>query len=137
MKRFFAVLFAALIFTPAAYAVKAVVVENIRDEMILSAPSRDADKKTRDALLESARLRGWKVVEDTPPVLQLRLDVRDTHAIVVNVTIKGDKVDVDYVDSVNMRYRKVGDGREFIHPSYNRWIVNLLSTARASAVSGG
>ena len=133
MKRFFAVLFAALMFTPAAYASRNAVLDNVRDKVILQTPSEQAGKKTREAILQSAQQHGWKTVQDTPPVLQLRLDVRNKHSIVVNVTVKGNKVDVDYVDSINMYYRKYEDGQESIHSSYNRWVANLLETARNNA----
>jgi hypothetical protein len=138
VKRFFAVLFSALVFMPTAYAVMepgANAIKNYRNEVILPAPSEHAEKKTRNAILESAFLRGWKIAKDTPPVLQLRLDVRNKYTVVVNVTIKGDKVDVDYVSSVNMEHKKNDYGIDSIHPNYNRWIANLLKAARAKAAS--
>jgi hypothetical protein len=71
--------------------------------------------------------------------------VRNKHAIVVDVTIKGNKVDINYVDSVNMNYltRKNDLGQDYvlpnqpvqesIHPRYNLWVAILLKTARAKA----
>jgi hypothetical protein len=146
MKRFFAVpfsvLFAALMFTPAAHAdwepgnkdCWGTAIQNYRNEVILQAPSDQAEKRTRDIILESAFLRGWKLVKETPPVLQLQLNVRK-HTAVVNVTIKGNKVDINYVSSVNLEYSKDRTGVECIHPKYNSWIANLLKTARTKAQS--
>jgi hypothetical protein len=38
-----------------------------------------------------------------------------------------------YVDSSNMNYVKHENGQEAIHPKYNKWIKNLLKSARSVA----
>ncbi|MDR2925264.1 MAG: hypothetical protein LBU76_04855 [Azoarcus sp.] len=132
MKRFFAALFAALLLTPVAWARWVEIDSRVfRNEPILTQASvSDAEKKTHDAILKGAEDRKWQVIQDTPTVLRLRVNVRNKHTVVVDVRIKPGKVDVDYVDSINMNYNK---SQGTIHPNYHVWIDRLLQSARIHA----
>lgn len=132
MKRFFAALFATLLLTPLAWARWVDIDSRVfRDEPILMQPSvSDAEQKTHDAILKGAKDKDWQLIQDTPTVLRLRLVVRSKHTIVVDVKIKPGKVDVDYVDSINMNYNK---SQGTIHPNYHVWIDRLLQSARVYA----
>ncbi|MDR1888374.1 MAG: hypothetical protein LBQ81_03185 [Zoogloeaceae bacterium] len=73
------------------------------------------------------------MLNETPAVLRLNLNIRDKHLLTIDVNIKDNSVDVVYVDSENLNYEKLSDGQELIHPKYNDWVKILLRTARAAA----
>jgi hypothetical protein len=104
----------------------------IRNETILSTPGPEAEKIVQAAIIRGARQKSWQVVQKEPRKLRLKLRVRGKHTIVVDVHINIDMVDVEYVSSINMNYEKSGDGRERIHPHYEKWVRMMLDAARAA-----
>ena len=105
-----------------------------RNIVIVAENQEGAGKKTRAAIIDAAKRLKWKVIEDKPARLRLQLDVR-RHRAVIDISIKDNSVDVDYVSSVNLNYEKDDKGYESIHPNYHKWIQKLLKTARKSAKS--
>jgi hypothetical protein len=98
--------------------------------IILPAPDADAEQQVHEAIVVAANSRGWKIMQDTPRNLRLRLIVRNQFAVVVNILVNIDMVDVEYVSSINMGYKKDAEGREFISPAYGKWVSRLLDAAR-------
>jgi hypothetical protein len=134
MKRFFLLcsfLFAMVSCVVPAHA-RVVGMPQFENEVIASMPSANAGKIVHDAIIEGALGKGWRITRNTPTELRLAINVR-RHALTVDVIIRGGSVDVKYVDSVNLNYRKDDDGREFIHPSYGKWINSVLVAARIHA----
>ncbi|MDR0735284.1 MAG: hypothetical protein LBF51_00380 [Zoogloeaceae bacterium] len=103
------------------------------NEIILPAPGADAEQRVHDVIVEAANSRGWKVAQDTPKRLRLEIIVRNQYAVVVNILINIDMVDVEYVSSIHMGYKRDADGREVISPAYGKWITQLLDAARQRA----
>ncbi|MDR2366289.1 MAG: hypothetical protein LBD68_10655 [Zoogloeaceae bacterium] len=103
------------------------------NKIILAAPGADAERQVHDAIVAAAESQGWKVASDTPRSLRLRLIVRNQYAVVVNILINIDMVDVEYVSSINMSYGKDANGNEVISPAYGKWIDRLLNAARQHA----
>ena len=68
--------------------------------------------------------------------MRLKLTVR-SHIIVVDASINIDSIDIEYVSSVNMNYRKNDGGSAIIHPHYEKWVRNMLNTAREAAARAG
>jgi hypothetical protein len=103
------------------------------NEIILPAPGADAEERVRAVVVDAANSQGWKVARDTPRLLRLEVIVRNQFAVIIHVHINIDMVDVEYVSSINMGYRKDADGNEFISPAYAKWVGQLLHAARERA----
>lgn len=156
MKRFLslAVLsFLVCVMTPLAHATRTVPMPVYKNEVIASAAGEDAAKRTRDAIAAAAAKNKWLIVSDSGDTLRLSTTVRKKHTVVIDVHIRGNAVDIDYVSSVHMAYDKDAfsgtpveqcgylsavcsrqSGKaEVIHPNYGVWIDRLLDTARKAA----
>jgi hypothetical protein len=118
---------------PSFHAAKSTELLQFKDAPIAAADTADAAQKTHDAILKAAQTRKWQVIQNTPAVIRLKLNVRNKHFVTIDAEIKNDKVDIVYVDSDNMNYEKLSSGQEFIHPKYNAWVKILLKSARAAA----
>ncbi|MDR0674394.1 MAG: hypothetical protein LBF93_12280 [Zoogloeaceae bacterium] len=125
--------FALFLFCAAPMAHAQAEMPYFANQIILPAPSADAEERVHDAIVEAANSRGWKVAQDTPKRLRLEIIVRNQYAVIVNILINIDMVDVEYVSSINMGYRKDANGREVISPAYGKWIGQLLDAARQRA----
>ncbi|MDR1350012.1 MAG: hypothetical protein LBJ59_04385 [Zoogloeaceae bacterium] len=101
--------------------------------VILAAPDAGAERRVHDAIVEAANNQGWKIAQDTHRLLRLELIVRNQYAVIVNIHIKIDMVDVEYVSSINMGYKKDAEGRKAISPAYGKWVIRLLNAARQYA----
>jgi hypothetical protein len=104
-----------------------------KDYPILLSPTGNAEKIVYDAIVKTATGRGWRIIQDTPNVLRLSLDVRGKHQVAIEVKIDGGNASVDYINSTNLNYSKDEDGRESIHPGYRKWVTALLREAAREA----
>ncbi|MDR3159866.1 MAG: hypothetical protein LBU11_12890 [Zoogloeaceae bacterium] len=132
LRLFFLLAFIALCPAPPVHAAAAEM-PRFANELILAAPSADAEERVHEVVVDAANSLGWKVAQDTPRLLRLEIIVRNQYAVIVNVLINIDMVDVEYVSSINMGYRKNADGHEVISPAYGKWVVQLLNAARQRA----
>ncbi|MDR1662770.1 MAG: hypothetical protein LBR95_10205 [Azoarcus sp.] len=131
MKRFLsiaALLFLAFTLTQPVHAARSVPLPKFENEVILEAGAPGGAAKVHDAILVGAAQMNWTVVSDANDTVRLGLTVRNKHAVEVDVRIHENSVSVDYVSSINLRYR---DGA--IHPNYGNWIKRLLDAARKAA----
>lgn len=95
----------------------------------------------RAIIVASARL-GWALVERKDDKLSLHLDVR-RHALDIEIHTQPNEYSIKYVRSTNLgeappgTYDNYTSGRPeknegmLIHPSYNRWIKNLIRNTNA------
>ncbi|MDR3299085.1 MAG: hypothetical protein LBU43_03560 [Candidatus Accumulibacter sp.] len=104
-----------------------------KDYPILLTSAGNAEKTVHDAIVKAAIRRGWRVVQDTPNVLRLSLDVRGKHQVAIEVKIDGGNASVNYINSTNLNYSKDDEGRESIHPSYRKWVTTMLKDAAREA----
>ena len=88
--------------------------------------------QVRDRIILAGQSLGWAVTRETPDTVELQYDKNGKHmaAIVVRYDHTGYKI--DYLNSYNLNYADVGDGRR-IHPNYNRWIRNLMQRISSGA----
>ena len=136
MKRFMSLVvlsFLACVLTPLAHAARAVPMPVFRNEVIVSASREDAAKETHDAIIAGAARNKWVVVSDDGNTLRLNIEVRAKHSVAIDVHIRGNAVDIDYVSSANMLYETDGVGGNFIHRNYGNWVRSLLNVSRAAA----
>ncbi|MDR3213521.1 MAG: hypothetical protein LBT71_06345 [Azoarcus sp.] len=157
MKRFISIVilsFFACIVTPLAHATRIAPLPTFQNTTILNAGTDNAATKTHAAILKGAALQKWSIVSDGGNTVRLSLTVRDKHEMVVDVHIRGNVVDVDYVSSKNMAYEKeyvdtrrmddtqcryvsgaclIPAGIKVIHPNYGVWVKRLLDASRKAA----
>lgn len=80
----------------------------------------------KDVIMGASRL-GWQVLSSSDSDVTLRYEKRDYYLdIRVKYTTK--TVSIEYVASQGLGYEEPDNGRALIHPSYNRWIANLLKS---------
>ncbi len=103
-----------------------------------------ADGKPRGAadvramIIAGGRKLGWSVDADIPGKLTLQHSKGSKHEVVVDAVYDNQGYELKYVSSVNMNYSKAEDGKAEIHPTYNRWVANLIAaigSASATPVS--
>lgn len=105
------------------------------------------DTEVRTAIKSAATSMGWSIAEGQQPQEMIgTLIVKAKHTIQVTIRLAPQSYSVTYRDSVNMNYDKSGmtpedrllinirgstnlGGKEgpVIHPSYNRWVKDLVS----------
>jgi len=94
------------------------------------------EARMRAVIVTGAARKGWSVQQETPGRIELRVDVRGKHVVVVAAVYSAGKVRFDYVDSTNMNYRMRASGTWAIHPKYMTWRSMLeqsvLDTATGS-----
>lgn len=93
-----------------------VPVENIHGSAVPSGNSLD---DVYAAIVEGARIRGWKIEKVEPGHALGTLFVR-SHVARVDIYYSTDSYSIEYKDSDNLEY---ADGR--IHRNYNKWVENL------------
>lgn len=80
----------------------------------------------KDVIVGASRL-GWQIQSSTDSEVMLRYE-KTEYYLDIRVKFTNTAVSVEYVDSQGLNYEKQDNGRVFIHPSYNRWIGNLLKS---------
>jgi len=93
------------------------------------------EARTRAAIVTGAARKGWSVQQETPGRIELRVDVRGKHVVVVAAVYSAGKVRFDYVDSTNMNYRMRASGTWAIHPKYMAW-RSMLEQSVLDAATG-
>lgn len=106
------------------------------------------EDQVRDAIINAAGAKNWEVTRSAnQSSLTATLNVRGKHSVAVSIPYSADKFSVKYLNSVNMNYRlsdvtvienssdltkvntpapATGPGTPLIHPSYNRWVQDLM-----------
>ncbi|HZX32584.1 MAG TPA: hypothetical protein VFF03_14620 [Rhodocyclaceae bacterium] len=104
--------------------------------------------QVRDAIITAAGLRNWEVTRNaTQNSLTATLNVKGRHSVAVAIPYSAETFSVKYLNSVNMNYRlseeksaetssdltkvnapaaAIKPGTPLIHPSYNRWVQDLM-----------
>ena len=93
------------------------------------------EARTRAAIVTGAARKGWSVQQEAPGRIELRVDVRGKHVVVVAAVYSAGKVRFDYVDSTNMNYRMRASGTWEIHPKYMAW-RSMLEQSVLDAATG-
>lgn len=77
-------------------------------------------------LVMGMQTHGWQLLKDEPGLMTLRLDKNNCHLDVL-IAYTADSFKISYLDSDNLGYKTLDGGGVLIHPSYNRWIKNLVN----------
>lgn len=84
--------------------------------------------EVRKAILVGASRHHWRVVKETPGLIQIKLDGRKDRAVLtMEITHDTKSYTIRYVSSEELRYREEG-ATKTIHSSYHRWMKNLVDS---------
>ncbi len=121
---------------PAAWASAQPMIVPDRVQLAGGAAANPADQAAvRQAIVEAAGQRAWKIQDDQPGRLLLVTQVQ-THVATVEVVYDGGGFQIRYGGSQDLDYA-VEDGHPVIHPRYNRWITTLSNEIRRSVAFAG
>ncbi|GHD65027.1 hypothetical protein [Jeongeupia chitinilytica] len=95
--------------------------------------TRDLDPgQVKTAIIDGATKAKWQAREVAPGRVEATLDVGNgKHSAKVTIEYDVRSVQIHYLDSFNLKYETVSDGRVFIHPNYNKWTASLAAAIRA------
>ena len=89
-------------------------------------------EKVKAAIVKAAINRGWRVVDADDIRVQLLLDIRGKHEVIVDVFYTADSFCVKYVSSKNLDYDPSTKG---IRRKYIQWVRNLKHDIGIEALS--
>jgi hypothetical protein len=82
------------------------------------------------AIYLGASRRRWIPTKVRDGKIEATLLLR-THVATVDIYYDDDSFQIRYVRSKNLNYEN-RDGRQVIHPNYNKWVTNLISDIEAA-----
>jgi hypothetical protein len=107
-----------------------VPIVNVEDQSIVreDGKSLTADQVRRAIIIAGSisRREEWSFREQGEGVLVGTLVIRGKHTARVNVRYSATQLSILYRDSEKLNFEKGKDGRDSIHPNYNKWVSNLL-----------
>lgn len=107
-------------------------IENIEQASLRASSTASLERVTTIIKLEAVR-HGWKVVEEEPGAMTIKLTRGIGKWVTARVTYDTKTVTIRYLDSANLNYT-VRDGKARIHPGFNRRIDQLKrSIVRSSS----
>ncbi len=89
-------------------------------------------EKIKAAIVKGASNRGWRVIKEDADSVQLLLDIRGKHEVIVDVFYTADSFCIKYVSSKNLDYDPSTNG---IRRKYIQWVRNLKHDIRLAALS--
>jgi hypothetical protein len=87
-------------------------------------------EQVKQAIFRAAPVHGWAVREAAPGVMLATLDVRGKHMVVTEIRYSAEKYSITLVQSNNLNQGMDKDGKNVIHPSYNKWTHTLSDDIR-------
>lgn len=86
-------------------------------------PQNTPISKIQKAVVQAFTDRGWNVEKNWKELTEASIRTRG-HEARVRVNYVGNKVEIRYVSSNNLKY-SVKNGTEYIHRRYNNWVKNI------------
>lgn len=82
----------------------------------------------QSAIISAGKQRDWLIKPAGKGTLAAHIDVRQ-HSVDLLITHTAKQFSIAYKDSANLGYEvnKADPKRPLIHPSYNKWVRNLVS----------
>ena len=123
-------LFATALSISAAAALPPVPLQNHeRIAVSVSDKTKLSLEAVKKAIVVGGASKGWWIVQESPGSVRLSVNARQ-HSATIDVSYGLDAYSIKYVSSENLDYA-VRDGVETIHPTYNRWLRNLIQAITA------
>jgi len=133
MKRFAQTLLiaGALLAAQAALARGLVPVVERPSEPIVTGSGKTVNGEAfKNAVMNGGAAMKWEVVPAADgKSLRATYRVQNKHVVMVDIVPGPESFAVKYADSVNMHYT-VQNGAPVIHPSYNKWVGQLVDSIR-------
>lgn len=128
------------------------IVDHIDVPVVTGSGKRAAGDKVRDMIAAAATSGKWEISTGSEKnTLVAALHVRNRHTAVVSIPYSADKFSIKYQNSTNMRYQlaepaptgsidlskinspaqAIQAGTPMIHPSYNKWVQDLLHSIQS------
>jgi len=115
----------------AAHARNPVPLVNLENQAIAAASGKPLTlDDIKKALHQAGVIRGWTIEDVVPGKAVGTLMVRNKYTTRVDITYTETTISFKYKDSVNLDYGSAEDGKPVIHPSYMKWVNNLLHDLR-------
>lgn len=100
-----------------------------RTQFLATDAKAPVSAEIRTAIAAAGNRRGWVVRGEGADKLTLAFAKGDKHEVVVDVLFDKNSFQIVYVSSRNMNF-SMDDGRQQIHPNYNKWVRNLNGDLR-------
>lgn len=97
----------------------------------IAIPAKLSDKVVVKEIKRALLQRGWEIDSESPGVINSTLHLRE-HVAKIKVSYGDAQVNLAYVDSTNLDYKKNSNGTEEIHPNYLGWMQFLASDIKAN-----
>ena len=112
------------------HAASAVLLENPSPLYFVN-PGEQTIKTIESILVESIRrtttqIEEWSIESTAPSKLVAKLVVRNKHTAFISLDYTPDKIIISYKDSYNLKFKKVQNRFDFIHPNYMKWVDKLV-----------
>ncbi|VCU71381.1 hypothetical protein PIGHUM_03464 [Pigmentiphaga humi] len=84
-----------------------------------------------NAIIRAGMQRNWIITRNGDGTLNAHLAIRQ-HTLDVTIVLKDTTYDIVYKNSTNLQYAPNPDdpARPIIHPSYDKWVDNLIGDIR-------
>ena len=87
--------------------------------------SISANHSAREAIIRGMAARGWTIKEQSEGRIVAEIAVRAKHRAVVGISYDQSQINIKYIDSENLKYKKSASGKQTIHNNYVAWVENL------------
>jgi hypothetical protein len=130
LRRILLFLFATALSISAGAALPPVPLQNNeRVAVSVSDKTKLSPEAVKKAIVVGGASKGWRLAQESPGSVRLSINVRQ-HSATIDIGYSLDAYSIKYVSSENLDYA-VRDGVETIHPTYNRWLRNLIQAITA------
>jgi len=116
------------------HARSSVPIVNVEDQAIVREDGKalTAEQVKRAIIIAgSAKKLIWDISEEKEGHFVAKLVVRGKHTAVADILYSATRLSIKYRDSTNLNFEKDKEGRDLIHPNYNRWVNDLLRAIMA------
>lgn len=118
------------VFATPAIAREPVAIINHENLSVMTGSGQALSKdQVRQAIMAAAGNKQWSVSGQADGKMNVTLNVRGKHTVVVEISYTPTAYSLIYRDSSNMKYT-VQEGVPMIHPFYNRWVNDLREAIR-------
>ena len=74
----------------------------------------------------------WSIENKKEKVITVKVVVRNKHIAFLNINYDQKKIRLKYKNSHNLKYKKINNSVEVIHPNYHKWVNYLIQKIKFS-----
>lgn len=106
------------------------LIRNIQSQPVQVNAKNYTETQVKSAIISAGAGLGWIITEAGPGKLTGKIDVRNKHTAVIDISYDKKSYSINYVSSLGLE----SDGTT-IHQNYNRWIANLEKAINANLIN--